>query len=169
LGRQEGIRAAAVERYFQHELQLQFRQWHPPRCPRVLGIDEHFFTRRKGYATTFCDLRNHKVYGVALGRSEAALEAYLSRLEGKDEVPLVSMDLATVYRSLVRKYFPHAQIVADRFHVIRLINHHFLACWDDLDPVASRNRGALRLNCVVGIGVAPAIGVEPSDFVVRPG
>lgn len=25
-------------------------------CPRVLGIDEHFFTRKKGYATTFVDL-----------------------------------------------------------------------------------------------------------------
>ena len=79
-----------------------------------------------------------KVYDVVLGRSEAALEAYLTRLEGKDEVRLASMDLATVCRSLARKYFPHAQIVADRFHVIRLINHHFLACWKGLDPVASK-------------------------------
>ena len=80
-----------------------------------------------------------------LGRSEAALEAYLSRLEGKDEVRLASMDLATVCRSLARKYFPHAQIVAGRFHVIRLINHHFLACWKGLDPVASKNRGLISL------------------------
>jgi hypothetical protein len=35
------------------------------------------------------------------------------------------MDLASAYRALVRKYFPQARIVADRFHVIRLINHHF--------------------------------------------
>ena len=39
------------------------------------------------------------------------------------------MDLAVHYRSLVRKQFPKAKIVADRFHVIRLINHHFLARW----------------------------------------
>ena len=141
LGRRENIGAATVERYFQRGLQRQFRQWHPPRCPVVLGIDEHFFTRRKGYATTFCDLRNHKVYDVVLGRSEAALEAYLSRLEGKDEVQVVCMDLASVYRSLVRKHFPNARIVADRFHVIRIVNHHFLACWKELDPVGSRNRG----------------------------
>lgn len=25
-------------------------------CPQLLGIDEHFFTRGHGYATTFCDL-----------------------------------------------------------------------------------------------------------------
>jgi transposase len=111
----------------------------------VLGLDEHFFTRRKGYATTLCDLRHHKIYDVVLGRSEAALEAYLARLEGKAEVRVVSMDLASVYRSIVRKHFPHARIVADRFHVIRVINHHFLACWKELDPVGSRSRGLTSL------------------------
>jgi transposase len=32
------------------------------------------------------------------------------------------MDLAAHYRTLVRKHFPQAKIVADRFHGIRLIN-----------------------------------------------
>ena len=145
LGRRECIGAATVERYFRRGLERQFREWHPPRCPLLLGIDEHFFTRRQGYATTLCDLRNHKVYDVVLGRSEAALEAYLMRMEGKDTVQVVCMDLASVYRSLVRKHFPNARIVADRFHVIRIVNHHFLACWKELDPVGSKNRGLLSL------------------------
>jgi hypothetical protein len=38
------------------------------------------------------------------------------------------MDLASNYRSLVRTHFPNAKIVADRFHVIRIVNHHFLNC-----------------------------------------
>ena len=46
---------------------------------------------------------------------------------------------------IVRKHFPNALIVADRFHVIRLINHHFLGCWRDLDAVGSKNRGLLSL------------------------
>jgi transposase len=145
LGRREGIGAATVERYFRRGLQRQFKEWHPPRCPAVLGIDEHFFTRRKGYATTLCDLRRHKVYDVVLGRSEIALEAYLQRLEGKAQVRVVCMDLASVYRAIVRKHFPNARIVADRFHVIRLINQHFLACWRELDPAGARNRGLLSL------------------------
>ena len=102
-------------------------------------------TRRKGYATTLCDLHRHKVYDVVLGRSEIALEAYLQRLEGKAEVRVVCMDLASVYRAIVRKHFPNARIVADRFHVIRLINHHFLACWREVDPAGARNRGLLSL------------------------
>ncbi len=117
LGRREGIGAATVERYFQRGLQRQFGEWHSARCPPVLGIDEHFFTRRSGYATTLCDLRNHKIYDVVLGRSELSLEAYFQRLEGKAEVRVVCMDLAANYRSLVRLHFPNARIVADRFHV----------------------------------------------------
>jgi hypothetical protein len=35
------------------------------------------------------------------------------------------------YLSPVHKYSPNARTVADRFHVIRLINQHFLACWRD--------------------------------------
>jgi transposase len=145
LGRREGIGAATVERYFRHGLQRQFAEWHSRRCPQVLGIDEHFFTRRKGFATTLCDLHQHKVYDVVLGRSELSLQAYFQRLEGKAEVRVVCMDLASNYRALVRLHFPNARIVADRFHVIRLINHHFLGCWRDLDSVGSRNRGLLSL------------------------
>jgi len=141
----EGIGAATVERYFRRGLQRQFSASHAGRCPPVLGIDEHFFTRRQGYATTLCDLRHHKVYDVVLGRSQAALEAYFQRLEGKADVRVVCMDLASSYRALVRKHFPNARIVADRFHVIRLINHPFLACWRDLDPAGSRNRGLRSL------------------------
>jgi transposase len=145
LGKREGIGAATVERYFQHQLKRQFGERHSPRCPQILGIDEHFFTRRKGFATTLCDLKNHSIYDVVLGRSELSLEAYFEHLEGKDQVRVVCIDLSSTYRAVVHKHFPNARIVADRFHGIRLINQHFLACWRELDPVASKNRGLISL------------------------
>jgi transposase len=145
LGRREGIGAATVERHFRHGLRRNCSEKHSRQCPAVLGIDEHFFTRKKGFATTFCDLRKRKIFDVVLGRSEASLEAYLQRLEGKKAVQAVCMDLSSTYRAIVRKHFPKARIVADRFHVIRLINHHFLAFWRELDPVASKNRGLVSL------------------------
>ncbi|MGB9458293.1 MAG: hypothetical protein WCB12_19755, partial [Bryobacteraceae bacterium] len=43
----EAIGAATVERYFRHGLEHQFREWHAAACPQILGIDEHFFTRRR--------------------------------------------------------------------------------------------------------------------------
>jgi transposase len=145
LARRERISSATVERWFGDHLRRLAAERASPVCPPILGIDEHFFTRRLGYATRFCDLKNHSVYDVVAGRSEASLEGYLSKLEGKHLVKVVCMDLAAVYRALVRKHFPQARIVADRFHVIRLINHHFLACWKELDPVGARNRGLLSL------------------------
>lgn len=144
LGQREGISSATVERWFQDFLKLRAGERRAP-CPQVLGIDEHFFSRRQGYATTLCDLKHHTVYDVVLGRSEASLEAYFLALEGKHLVRVVCMDLASNYRALVRKHFPNALIVADRFHVIRLINHHFLNCWRDLDATGSKNRGLLSL------------------------
>ena len=145
LGRRKGIGAATAQRYFLRRLQRRARQDHAPACPQVLGIDEHFFTRKKGYATTFCDLKNHRIYDVTLGRSEAALESYFLSLAGKQHVRVVCMDLAAVYRSIVRKHFPNALIVADRFHVIRLLNQHFLACWREIDPAGSKHRGLRSL------------------------
>jgi transposase len=145
VAQRQQIGSATVQRYCQNILRRLVAERSGAPCPQVLGIDEHFFSRKRGYATTFCDLKNHSVYDVVLGRSEASLEAYLHRLEGKENVRVVCMDVASVYRNLVRKYFPNARIVADRFHVIRLINHHFLACWRELDAVGSKHRGLVSL------------------------
>ena len=145
LAARERIASATIERWFLWYLRLLSGERISRECPQILGIDEHFFTRKHGYATTFCDLKNHKVHDVVLGRSEAALEGYLAKLEGKHRVEVVCMDLAASYRALVRKHFPQARIVADRFHVVRAVNHQFLACWKDIDPVGAKHRGLLSL------------------------
>ena len=145
LARRQGIGGATVERWFQHQLRRLAAERRDACCPRVLGIDEHFFTRRKGYATTFCNLEKHSIFDVVPGRSEASLESYLKGLKGKEAVRVVCMDLSPTYRAIVRKHFPNARIVADRFHVIRLVNHHFPGCWRQLDPAGAKNRGLLSL------------------------
>lgn len=145
LGKREGIGSATVERWFEDFLRRESAERSGAVCPRVLGIDEHFFTRKQGYVTTLCDLRGHKIFDVVLGRSEAALEGYLSKLRGRERVRVVCMDLSSSYRALVRKYFPRAKIVADRFHVIRLVNLHFLNCWREIDSTGAKNRGLLSL------------------------
>jgi transposase len=145
LRRTHEISCATVERWYQHHVRRRVSELSGRGCPQVLGIDEHFFTRKKGYATTLVDLKNHKVFDVVLGRSEASLQAYLSRLPGRDRVQVVVMDLSETYRQIAKKYFPNALIVADRFHVIRLVNQHFLKVWQQQDPVGRKDRGLLSL------------------------
>lgn len=139
------IGQATVERWYQDFVAYRVKELDGRDCPTVLGIDEHFFTRKQGYATTFVDLKNHKVFDVVLGRSEASLKAFLERLPGRNRVRVVVMDLSETYRSIVKKYFPNAMIVADRFHVIRVLNYHFLKLWQNLDPEGRKDRGLLSL------------------------
>ena len=140
-----GLGSATIERWYHRFLRRKVSERSGDPCPRVLGIDEHFFTRKDGFATTFCDLQHHRIYDVVRGRSEAALDAYLVRLEGKERVRVVCMDLSSTYRSIVRKHFPNALIVADRFHVIRLIGHHIHQLLRQIDPQQRYNRGLLSL------------------------
>lgn len=139
------ISPSTVERWYKNYVVYRVKELSGRSCPVVLGIDEHFFSRKLGYATTFVDLRNHKVFDVVLGKYESDLKGFLEALPGRDKVKVVVMDLCEHYRRLVQKYFPNAMIVSDRFHVIRWINHQFLNAWKSFDQEGRKNRGLLSL------------------------
>lgn len=139
------IGSATVERWYQSFVKQRVSELSGRTCPQVLGIDEHFFSRKRGYATTLVDLKNHKVFDVVLGRSKSSLYSYLKRLPGKEKVRIIVMDLSETYRQIAREYFPNALIVADRFHVIRMVNQHLLKLWQQHDPEGRKNRGLISL------------------------
>jgi transposase len=62
----------------------------------------------------------------------------------------VCMDLSSTYRSIVKKYFLNAMIVADRFHVIRLIQHQCMMTYRELASDIKNNRGILALHQIRG-------------------
>lgn len=140
-----GVSASTVERCYKSYLSKKRSHAQAGSCPRILGIDEKHFTRKKGYMTTLCDLRRHKVFDVTLGRSELSLLSFLKKLPDKNNCRVIVMDLSETFRSIARKHFKQALIVADRFHVVKLVNHHFLKTWSDLDEVGRKNRGLLSL------------------------
>jgi transposase len=136
---------ATIERWYQRHYQEQDKERSNRFCPVVLGIDEHSFSRKQGFATTFCDLRKHKIFDIVKGRSEKDLSSYLNSLRGKERVLVVCMDLSSTYRSIVKKHFPNAKIVADRFHVIRLMQHQCIMTYRTLSSDIKHNRGILAL------------------------
>jgi len=145
LARDMKLGTATIERWFHYFFKRKNKEIKERECPRVMGIDEHRFSKKKGYATTITDLRKHKVFDITLGRSQKSLDSYLSKLKGREKVQMINMDLSETYRSIAKQYFPNAKIVADRFHVIKLINHHFLEQWKEIDPERRKNRGLLSL------------------------
>ncbi|MFN7905000.1 MAG: transposase [Pseudobdellovibrionaceae bacterium] len=112
-------------------------------CPKVLGIDEKHFTKKAGYMTTFANLKTHKVYDVTLGRSDASLKDFVLKIPDRSNCKVILMDLCETFRNLAHKYFKNALVVADRFHVVKLINLHFLKTWSMLDPEGRKSRGLI--------------------------
>lgn len=92
---------------------------------RVLGIDEISLKKRhKQFALVISDLERHCVIVVLLGREKEGLEKWLSGLSKAERkaIQVVSIDMWRPYRAVVRAKLPHADIVADRFHVMKQLN-----------------------------------------------
>jgi transposase len=139
--------------YEQIQLRLKRNLNYP--WPTTLGIDEHFFTRRRGrseFVTVFTDYNNKRLREVAFGKVKVELMAQIAGIEGRENVKNAIIDMSDGYRSLIKEYFPNAQIIADKFHVLRLLtpalNRHRVAIMGDdrKNPVRRlllRNRNKL--------------------------
>ena len=148
LADREDVAPATVGRIYAQFTERKAKERLSLDCPRVLGIDEHTLHRGQRFATTFCDLKRHRVFDISAGRSEAELASYLRRLRGREQVRIVCIDLSNSYRSMIRRWFPRAAIVADRFHAIRLVGLHLMRLARQLVPALGWNRawlGVLRM------------------------
>jgi len=93
---------------------------------RVLGVDE--ISVRKGhqqYALVLTDLERRCVLEVFDNRVQETFEAWLEGLSQQQQraIKVVSMDMWNPYRYAVQRKLPKAKIVADRFHVVKQLNH----------------------------------------------
>lgn len=117
-----------IYRTYYEQLELKLREYQYP-WPTKIGIDEHFFSRRGGFrefATVFTDMTNRRLKAVVLGKDRRRIEEQIAHIEGRENVRWVTIDLADSYKSFVFNHFPNAEIVADKFHVLRLLSPHLL-------------------------------------------
>ena len=81
--------------------------------------------QQKQYVLVLSDLQRRCVLAVLPNRLKVTFEKWLCSLSKAERkaIKVVSMDMWEPYRQAVRKNLPHAQIVADRFHVVKNLNH----------------------------------------------
>jgi transposase len=90
---------------------------------RQIAIDEIATGKGHRYVTLVLDLESGAVVFVGDGKGAAALSPFWKRLRGsKAKIEAVAMDMSPAYREAVSTNLPKAQIVFDRFHVMKLIN-----------------------------------------------
>lgn len=91
-----------------------------------LGIDEQSHQKgKKEYVCVLTDLDKGIIIDILKSRKKESLVAHFEAL-GKDfckQITTVSCDCWQSYLQLSEIFFPHATIVLDRFHVIKLLNH----------------------------------------------
>lgn len=114
-----------LHRVLYEQLELKRRTRLYP-WPTKVGIDEHLFkhdsrlnTRR--FVTMVVDHKNSRLLEVVEGKEGAVLKAALEHIPGRENVRWVALDLSDGYRKFAREFFPNAQLVADKFHVLRLV------------------------------------------------
>ena len=83
--------------------------------PRVLGVDDFSFCKRKSYGTILIDLERRIPIDLLPDREAASLEKWLKEHEG---VQIISRDRGGPYAEGAKRGAPDAQQVADRWHLL---------------------------------------------------
>src|SRR4029434_2104034 len=91
----------------------------------AIGIDE--VSRRKGqvYLTVVYDLERRVLLWVGEDRTEEAVKKFFLEDMGRRRcrtLQVVCMDMWAAYAKLVREHAPNAQILFDRFHIVKHLN-----------------------------------------------
>lgn len=93
---------------------------------KELSVDETSTRKGHNYFTILADRKAKKVVGIAVGKDKEAFAHALVDMEirGADrhKVKAVTMDMSTSYIAAVNEYMYQADIVFDRFHIVKKMN-----------------------------------------------
>jgi transposase len=90
---------------------------------RRIAIDEICIGHGHKYLTVVLDLDRSVVVFVGNGKSSDSLKPFWKRLRASSaRIQAVAIDMSQAYQLAVREHLPHAILVFDRFHVVKLFN-----------------------------------------------
>jgi len=90
-----------------------------------IGMDEKSFRRGHRYISLINDVDGGRVLDVAEGRTSEVAEGLIVKALEEDQRQMVcgvAIDMSAPYEKAIRKMFPHADIVHDKFHISQHLN-----------------------------------------------
>ena len=91
--------------------------------PRHLCFDE-FRSVKNVFSFICCDAQTHKLVAKLPDRLSSTIINYFENRYSKqerDQVKSVVVDLNAQYQRFIRRLFPNAKIIIDRFHIVQLV------------------------------------------------
>lgn len=118
IARRFGTSVTSIIRWFDN---INYPKAELPNC---IAIDE--FKGNAGGEKFQCNLADpvkHKIIDILPNRDSEDLYKHFLEYpyEKRAKVKKITMDLSTLFRSVAKKIFPEAKIIADKFHVIRVV------------------------------------------------
>lgn len=101
---------------------VELEQAHPRVLPEVLGLDEGMIHKR--YRAVFANVEKNTFFEIIEGRLKRELRAYVGTFSMEDRlrVRVLVTDLLKPYRDVAKELFPKAELVPDKFHIVRIAN-----------------------------------------------
>ena len=97
-----------------------------PVLPEIFSIDEFKGNaNNEKFQCNISDPVNHRIIDILPSRKQEDLCTYFRlnySLTERCRIKTVVMDLSSLFKSTITLLFPNAEIVADKFHVTRLVN-----------------------------------------------
>lgn len=97
--------------------------------PAHLCFDEFKSTKRCEGAMSFLfiDASTHQIIDILPSRTSRSLSYYFSKYTktARQSVRTISMDIYPPYMEIARRYFPNADIILDRFHIVQNLTRAF--------------------------------------------
>src|SRR5690606_17964083 len=123
VSRHLGVRWETVKNIDRHILETTLPALDPSKLKNLtmIGVDEVARAKGHDYMTVIYDMLQGHLIGVLTGRTAEVFAAFLKRLptETAEGIKAVAMDMGPAYQKAVRLCLPKADIVFDRFHVMK--------------------------------------------------
>lgn len=91
-----------------------------------IGIDETSSRKGHNYITNFVDLDTRQLVFCTKGKGESTIGEFVKELEtrggDRKNIKVVSMDMSPSFISGYFEYFSHADLVFDKFHIVKMLN-----------------------------------------------
>lgn len=107
---------------------------HKFQTPRWLGLDEVFIIKKA--RGVVANVKDRCMVDLLPDRNKITIGNYVNNVLDRSKIEVVTMDMWVPYRSVARELCPKADVVVDKFHVVRMAS-------DALNTVRKSIRGDL--------------------------